>query len=325
MFVVELKTTDPHKNLAAEEYFLKQKEGSYFILWRNESSVIVGRNQNTFAEIDIPYAEENNIPVVRRLTGGGAVFHDLGNLNYTFIEENASHKFGDYASFSAPIIEALKSMGIDASLSGRNDICIGDKKISGNAQTMHKGRMLHHGTLLFSSNVATLTNVLKVNPLKIQSKGIKSVKSRVTNISEHIKGDMTIMEFKDLLLKFALKNGGNTLYEITPDDEKEIDRLYVEKYSTKEWNYGFDKDYSFKNEAKFKGGLVTVCFDIKDNKIENPRIFGDFFGVKNIEDFEKKLEGVEYTPDTLKKFLKTQDIQTYFSDISMDELLTIMF
>jgi len=159
MFVVELKTTDPHKNLAAEEYFLKQKEGSYFILWRNESSVIVGRNQNTFAEIDIPYAEENNIPVVRRLTGGGAVFHDLGNLNYTFIEENASHKFGDYASFSAPIIEALKSMGIDASLSGRNDICIGDKKISGNAQTMHKGRMLHHGTLHFSSNVAILTNV----------------------------------------------------------------------------------------------------------------------------------------------------------------------
>ncbi len=325
MFVVELKTTDPHVNLAAEEYFLKQKKGSYFILWRNASSVIVGRNQNTYAEIDIPYAEENNIPVVRRLTGGGAVFHDLGNLNYTFIEENASHKFGDYASFSAPIIEALKSLNIDATLSGRNDICIGDKKISGNAQTMHKGRMLHHGTLLFSANVAHLTNVLKVNPLKIQSKGIKSIKSRVTNISEHLKEEMTVMEFKDVLIDFALKDEGNVMYELTPEDEREIDRLYREKYSTREWNYGFDKDYSFKNEAKFAGGLVIVCFDISENKIQNAKIFGDFFGTQNVEEFEKRLVGVEYDIKAVKNFLKSVDVQSYFSGICADELLTIMF
>lgn len=325
MFVVELKTTDPHINLAAEEYFLKHKDGSYFILWRNASSVIVGRNQNTYAEIDIPYAEKENIPVVRRLTGGGAVFHDLGNLNYTFIEENASHKFGDYATFSAPIIKALKSLGIDATLSGRNDICIGDKKISGNAQTMHKGRMLHHGTLLFSSDVTTLTNVLKVNPLKVQSKGIKSVKSRVTNISEHLERDMSVTEFKDILIDFALKDEENSLYEITPFDEKEIRRLYDEKYSAREWNYGFDKDYTFKNEAKFSGGLVTVCLDISDNKIKTAKIFGDFFGTQSVEELENNLVGIEYDTVAIKKFLNSTNFQTYFSDISPEELLTIMF
>lgn len=325
MFVLELKSTDPHRNLASEEYLLKQKKGDYFILWRNEASVIVGRNQNTFAEIDVQYAEKNKIPVVRRLTGGGTVFHDLGNLNYTFIEDNATDKFGNYTYFSAPILEALKTLKIDATLSGRNDICIKDKKISGNAQTMYHGRMLHHGTLLFSSDVSVLTNVLKVNPLKIQSKGIKSVKSRVSNISEHLETPIGIEDFKDLLMEFALKNPENSIYEMTPQDEEAIDLLYRQKYSRREWNYGFDKDYTFKNEARFKGGIVTVCLDISQNKIQRADIYGDFFGLSEVEEFSKKLEGLEYNPETMKKFFETANIQHYFSDISSDELLTIMF
>ena len=325
MYVVELTTTDPHYNLAAEEFFLKQKSEDYFILWRNERSVIVGRNQNTYAEIDINYAEQNGISVVRRLTGGGAVFHDLGNVNYTFIEGGAEDKFGNYETFSQPVIEAIRSLGVDACLKGRNDLCIGDRKFSGNAQTLWHGRMLHHGTLLFSADFSSLTNVLKVDPDKIKSKGIKSVRSRVTNINEHLSGEMDVEDFMKLLLEFALAKEGSVLYTLTDEDEKAIDALYREKYSKREWNYGFNKEFSIKNKGVFEKGIITVCLDVDDNKIKNISFFGDFFGTKEVAELEQILVGSLYDRENIKSLLKQAQIESYFSDISPDELLTIMF
>jgi lipoate-protein ligase A len=196
MLLIYNDKTNPYFNLAMEEYLLKNFNEDLFILWRNESSVIVGKNQNTLSEINLEYIKENNIPVVRRQSGGGAVFHDLGNINFTFIA-NDNNSFSDFKRFTQPIIDLLKTLDINAEFSGRNDLLIDGKKFSGNAQYNYKNKVMHHGTLLFSSQIGDLSNALKVKPIKFEGKGIKSVKSRVTNISEHLKYDIDILEFKD--------------------------------------------------------------------------------------------------------------------------------
>ena len=189
-------STEPYFNLALEEYFLKQTDEEYFILWRNEPCIVVGKNQNTLSEIHLEFVKERNIKVVRRLTGGGAVFHDLGNINFTFIVNDES-SFNDFKGFVAPIIGTLKTLGIDAEFSGRNDMLIEGKKFSGNAQCKHKSRVMHHGTLLFSSNMNDLSGALKPKDIKFSDKSVKSVASRVTNISEHLENKLSVLEFKD--------------------------------------------------------------------------------------------------------------------------------
>ena len=191
MLLIYNEKTNPFFNLAMEEYFLKNFDEDIFILWRNESSVIVGKNQNTLSEINLDYIKENSIPVVRRQSGGGAVFHDLGNINFTFIASN-NDNFSDFKRFTTPIIELLKTLDINAKFSGRNDLLIDGCKFSGNAQYNYKNKVMHHCTLLFSSQISDMSNALKVKPIKFEGKSIKSVKARVTNISEHLKVPMDI-------------------------------------------------------------------------------------------------------------------------------------
>ena len=186
MLCIKDSHTDPYFNIAADEYALKYLEDDCFMLWRNEPSIIVGKHQNTLAEINVDYVMKNNIKVVRRISGGGAVFHDLGNLNFTFVKNAGEDAQGDFRKFTQPILDVLQSMGINAKFEGRNDLTIDGKKFSGNAESIWKNRVLHHGTLLFSAVMTDLSAALKVNPLKFQDKAVKSVRSRVTNISEHL-------------------------------------------------------------------------------------------------------------------------------------------
>ena len=239
MLLINNTNTNAYFNLAMEEYFLKNTNEDIFLLWQNENSIIVGKNQNTLSEINYDYVKENNIKVVRRLSGGGAVFHDLGNINFTFISCN-DNSFSDFKKFTMPIVEALKELNVHAEFSGRNDLLIDGQKFSGNAQYNYKNKVMHHGTLLFSSEINDLSNALKVKPSKFQGKSVKSVKSRVTNISSHLDKEMTVLEFKDYLMDFINKRDENShFYELNDKDIESINKLVEEKYSTWEWNFGY--------------------------------------------------------------------------------------
>lgn len=320
MLLIYNDKTNPYFNLAMEEYLLKNFNEDLFILWRNESSVIVGKNQNTLSEINLEYIKENNIPVVRRQSGGGAVFHDLGNINFTFIA-NDNNSFSDFKRFTQPIIDLLKTLDINAEFSGRNDLLIDGKKFSGNAQYNYKNKVMHHGTLLFSSQIGDLSNALKVKPIKFEGKGIKSVKSRVTNISEHLKDNIDILEFKDLVMNHLAKsNADNKPYALTQDDITSINTLVDEKYNSWDWNFGNSPKYSLTNELKYPGGNVEFNLNVEKGIIKEIKFFGDFFGKCDVSFIEELLINIKHEENSIKKSLELVDINSYFLGCNIDIL-----
>ena len=322
MLLINNTNTNAYFNLAMEEYFLKNTNEDIFLLWQNENSIIVGKNQNTLSEINYDYVKENNIKVVRRLSGGGAVFHDLGNINFTFISCN-DNSFSDFKKFTMPIVEALKELNVHAEFSGRNDLLIDGQKFSGNAQYNYKNKVMHHGTLLFSSEINDLSNALKVKPSKFQGKSVKSVKSRVTNISSHLDKKMTVLEFKDYLMDFINKRDENShFYELNDKDVESINKLVEEKYSTWEWNFGYSPKYSLYNELKYPGGNVEFSLDVHDGLIKDIKFFGDFFGKEDISFIENKLRNVKHNEYNIKSALEDVDINNYFLNCNIDILVS---
>lgn len=322
MLLINNTNTNAYFNLAMEEYFLKNTNEDIFLLWQNENSIIVGKNQNTLSEINYDYVKENNIKVVRRLSGGGAVFHDLGNINFTFISCN-DNSFSDFKKFTMPIVEALKELNVHAEFSGRNDLLIDGQKFSGNAQYNYKNKVMHHGTLLFSSEINDLSNALKVKPSKFQGKSVKSVKSRVTNISSHLDKKMTVLEFKDYLMDFINKRDENShFYELNDKDIESINKLVEEKYSTWEWNFGYSPKYSLYNELKYPGGNVEFSLDVHDGLIKDIKFFGDFFGKEDISFIENKLRNVKHNEYSIKSALEDVDINNYFLNCNIDILVS---
>ena len=322
MLLINNTNTNAYFNLAMEEYFLKNTNEDIFLLWQNENSIIVGKNQNTLSEINYDYVKENNIKVVRRLSGGGAVFHDLGNINFTFISCN-DNSFSDFKKFTMPIVDALKELNVHAEFSGRNDLLIDGQKFSGNAQYNYKNKVMHHGTLLFSSEINDLSNALKVKPSKFQGKSVKSVKSRVTNISSHLDKEMTVLEFKDYLMDFINKRDENShFYELNDKDIESINKLVEEKYSTWEWNFGYSPKYSLYNELKYPGGNVEFSLDVHDGLIKDIKFFGDFFGKEDISFIENKLRNVKHNEYSIKSALEDVDINNYFLNCNIDILVS---
>ena len=322
MLLINNTNTNAYFNLAMEEYFLKNTNEDIFLLWQNENSIIVGKNQNTLSEINYDYVKENNIKVVRRLSGGGAVFHDLGNINFTFISCN-DNSFSDFKKFTMPIVEALKELNVHAEFSGRNDLLIDGQKFSGNAQYNYKNKVMHHGTLLFSSEINDLSNALKVKPSKFQGKSVKSVKSRVTNISSHLDKKMTVLEFKDYLMDFINKRDENShFYELNDKDVESINKLVEEKYSTWEWNFGYSTKYSLYNEVKYPGGNLEFSLDVHDGLIKDIKFFGDFFGKEDISFIENKLRNVKHNEYSIKSALEDVDINNYFLNCNIDILVS---
>jgi lipoate-protein ligase A len=318
--------TDPYFNHALEEFFLKETGGDCFILWRNAPCILLGRNQNAYAEINMEYVKANSLPVVRRISGGGAVFNDLGNINFGFIESGAGDLPGSFERFTAPVIKALKKLGVHSELSGRNDITVGGKKISGNAQARYKNRVLHHGTLLFSASMADLSQALNVSPLKLEGKGVRSVSARVTNISGHLERPMSVTQFKNYLMDEALKSDpGACAYMLPPEEERRINRLAAEKYGTREWNFGTQAEYHFSNIKKFPGGIVEVNLSVLGGMIGGARIFGDFFGREDIAVVENALIGAEYSKDSAAARLGEIDVEASMTDISAGDLLSVLF
>ncbi|MGM9902933.1 lipoate--protein ligase [Enterococcus hirae] len=334
MIFVPNENHDPRVNLAIEQFLLQEMplEEPILLFYINEPSIIIGRNQNTIEEINREYVEEKGIHVVRRLSGGGAVYHDLGNLNFSFIMPDDGDSFRDFAKVTQPIIQALHELGVSgAELKGRNDLVIDGLKFSGNAMYATNGRMFAHGTIMFDSDIDEVVNALKVKKEKIESKGIKSIRSRVTNIKPFLPQDkqqMTTEEFReDILLKiFGVDSVEDVkTYTLTEEDWEKINRISEQYYRNWDWNYGKSPAFNFSRQKRFSIGSIEVNMNVSDGIIEDVKIFGDFFGLGDIKDVEQVLIGQKYDKATLKEAVKTIDIKKYFGAIEEEDLLSLLY
>ncbi len=315
-------STDPYFNLASEQYLLDMDDsGDIFMLWRNGPSVIIGKNQNAYAEINLGFVEENGIKVVRRLTGGGAVFHDLGNVNYTFMTSKKGDGI-DFSRFCRPVIDALSALGLDAQMSGRNDIMVGDRKISGNAQCVYNGKTMHHGTLLYSADMSRLSGALNVDEEKIKSKGIKSVRSRVANIKDLIPDtDMDAPGFMGFLEEYF--SHGNEIVRFSDGDKRAIQKLSDEKYSSWDWNFGRSKEYQIGRKKYFEYGLVEIHMSVNGGVITEIALRGDYFGVKDISELESALVGCRFIREEAEPLLC--GIDRYIMGAEPQDILNLIF
>ncbi|PGV46010.1 lipoate--protein ligase [Bacillus sp. AFS037270] len=328
LFIDNKGITDPRINLAIEEYALKNLDinETYLLFYINEPSIIIGKNQNTIEEINTDYVDRNGIHVVRRLSGGGAVYHDLGNLNFSFITKDDGESFHNFRKFTEPVVEALQKLGVNAMLSGRNDLEVEGRKISGNAQFSTKGRMFSHGTLMLNSEIENVVSALKVKKDKIESKGIKSVRSRVANISEFLTEKISIEEFRSLLLK-NIFGGQDEIpeYILTEEDWEKIHQLSKERYQNWDWNYGKSPKFNLQHSHRFPVGSVDVRLEVNKGKVENCKIYGDFFGVGEVSEIEKRLTGIRYERSEIEQALDDIETKHYFGNISKEEFINLIY
>ena len=267
--------SDPYFNLAAEEYFLKNFQEDFFMLWRSRPSVVVGKHQNALAEINHEFVRLHEIPVARRLSGGGTVFHDPGNVNFTFIRNVANISEVNFKVFTVPVIEALKKLGVDAYTTGRNDLLIDGKKISGNAEHVHRNRVLHHGTLLFDSHLEALKGALKVDLSKFEDKAVQSNRSEVTNIANYLPNPISVEKFTDFLFGEISQNYPEfQIYEPTPEDLEAIQKLSIEKYQTWDWIFGYSPRYRFTNTLNTTNGAISISLLVEKSHIAEASISG---------------------------------------------------
>lgn len=317
---------NPGFNLASEELLLKSRTENYFLLYRNKPSIIVGKHQNSLAEINLPYVEEHGIIIARRISGGGAVFHDMGNINFAFITSGKEGELVDYKRFTLPIISAMKQLGLDVSLGLRNELLLGRDKISGTASHVFKQRVLHHGTLLFSSEMKHMSRALKIKPGRFEDRAVKSVPSRVTNIREHLVEKIEVEDFQKFLFDFLLDNmDGAIKYQFTEKDIQEISSLRDAKFSSWEWNFGYSPKYQLNKALTYGKGTISLHMNVEKGIIRKLRIEGDFLGSKDIHDLEDVLVGNIHDPQTIRMRLSGIVVEEYIDGLGNEALLSAMF
>lgn len=327
MIYLEPKSNDPRYNIAFEEYAFKEiaNKDDVFILWINQPCIVVGKNQNTVEEINQKYCDENGIKIVRRISGGGAVYHDYNNLNYTIISNEENEANFDFKSLSQPVIETLAELGVKAEFTGRNDLVIEDQKFCGNAQYIRDKRVMHHGCILFDTDLSVLAQALKVSSDKIESKGKKSVRSRVTNIKPHLTDEtIDVNKFKTLLKAYMNRHYNMQDYELSQAEEEAVQAIKAVRNDSWDWVYGKNPEFTIKRQRRLLTGKVEANILVIENVIEDIKFYGDFFGVKDVSELVEILKGVKYTHEDVKKVLETVNIGEYFLGITLEDIVDII-
>lgn len=329
-----MQTDDIATNLATEQYLMNSDKikPPFMLFYIEKPCIIVGRNQNTLEEINQKYCEEHDIAVTRRLSGGGAMYQDLGNLCFSFVVSAKEQKFGDFKTLVAPVVKALRQMGVPAEVNGRNDIVVDGKKFSGNAMYTRKNKTFCHGTLMFDVDTEAVASALKVSKDKIESKGIKSVRSRVTNIKPYLKEEYQKLDtygFRDELIKKIwqvtdLNDDKKYAYELDQEDKKEIEKLVQKTYRNWDWIYGNSPEFTVKKRKHFTSGTIDARFLVDQGMITSVKVYGDFFGKKDVNDIEKKLIGIRYEPQAIRDVLATFDLEQYFVGISSEKVSDLL-
>lgn len=316
------ESTDPYYNLAAEEWLLRNSEDDIVMLWQNAPSIIIGKNQNLYFEADAALAAERGVKIARRITGGGAVYHDLGNVNYSFITSRDRAEVLDFAYFTAPILKALDALGVKAELSGRNDLLLDGLKFSGNAQTATETRILHHGTLLFDSELSAMQGILRPAPEKLAKRGIQSVRSRVTNLRPFLPGSLaTAADFIAYLTGFF-----SAEYGVLPEC---VDRQTIEasglpaRNASEAWIYGRRDNLPLSASKQFPFGFVRLGLALSDGIIEKAALEGDFFGEKAPDELCRGLVGIKACAAELTEALRDVPLGSYIHGMSIDEFVSL--
>lgn len=329
LFVDNRDITDARVNLALEEYVFRHKptDEDCLLFYVNERAIIIGRNQNTIEEIDADVVSARSITVVRRVSGGGAVYHDAGNLNFSFMTADVRGRFNRYDQFTRPVIDVLQSMGVPAELGGRNDILAGGRKISGNAQFALPTRMFSHGTLLLDSDLDAVTAALRPKPGKVESKGIKSIRSRVANIGEFLAAPLDVVELRERIIEqiFGTRDRSRIPQLVLSDaDWTAVYALMESKYGSWGWNYGENPPSNVQRTKRFPAGEIDVRLDVKEGRVASVRIFGDFMGRTDVAELERRLTGIPYSAEALDVAIGDADVSDYFGDVSREDVLALL-
>jgi lipoate-protein ligase A len=326
MIYVRNDVTDPYLNIAAEEYFLRNKTDEFFLLYVNDPSVIIGKHQNAYAEINFPFVRSNNIKVVRRISGGGAVWQDHGNLNFTFIRNGPEGELVNFRKYMTPVLEFLIKLGLEADFKGKNTIEVNGYKVSGNAQHVRKTRVIHHGTLLFDTDISMLEEALKVEPEKYTDRSVKSVRASVANINEMLGSKMSFTEFRDAFMDHIMSGDtGGKFSDLSDSDIREIQLLAENKYSTWDWNFGYSPPYMLYNKARIAGSDIIASLEVEKSRIKKIRISGNLHNAFLLEKIEQALTGVKHEEKTIAGILEKLELNTISEVMKPSELVMIFF
>lgn len=323
MFCIQNLSTDPYFNLAAEEYLLKHVADDCFMLWRNTPAIIIGKHQNAYAEINVAYVAQRNIPVIRRLSGGGAVFHDLGNLNFTMTSTNKEQSAVNYRKFTLPVLETMQKLGVNAQLDGTSNLTIAGKKFSGNAEYLYKQRILHHGTLLFSTHLPDLKAALRVHPLTYSGHAVQSIRASVTNISDHLRQSLDIAAFAELLMRDMFERHPDAARsEFSAADIQAIHALREQKYLTWNWNIGMSPPYTLRKTGMVNAEPIEVLLAVRNGMIREINFSAEHFSQPALTAIENALRNTPHDHNAVRETLQSS---VNMANISQNELITALF